>query len=244
MEFNRELADKMIDTLLPIIPRHFGKIQDIGEVVKQNEIEAAIGELDPLAEISYGASRMVIVSPNLEGVVIKIPFNGVFYLRYPQERHNLPFDEVYEFVKFVCYEYDDTCDYCEVELRKYQMIKEETPFARFFAKTEAFRPELTPVLGTILVQEESLPELFRTGNYKTSKKAEETASGMEDEVPMNSDWLALCIDEYGTDLVKDFFKYCEEEDDGSILEDCHDANYGYRIADRTPCIFDFASYFE
>ena len=251
MVYNRELAATFVKVLAKVIPQcYFGVVEGDGEPNEIEEIREAINKVDPSARIYNGASKIVIVSPELCGVVLKIPMFGYFRnrLTWTQIRDNqkagieIPFEEHYEFVPF-CGD-GSTNDYCELELKEYELIKSETEFARFLAETELFPTLDIPEayhLGTIIVQEETISEQNRFYDYKTSPRASKAAEEMEP--PMSYEWVALCIDEYGEDLVQDFFRYCDEED-STILEDCHDGNYGYRIEDKTPCIFDFSDFFN
>lgn len=233
MKFNEELANKFIDALLPVIPKKFGAISNQKPFsANYPDIVEAITAIDPHAAIHAGATRMVIVSPNLKGAVIKIPFNGY-----------------YESGMFL--EFYGTCearDYCEVELLKYQKVLAETSFgSRFLAETERFRPDVTDKLGVVLIQEEAVSEEDRICSYRTSEKAQKQAPKIHQDYYfffLKDEWLALCIDEYGSISVEDFLRYCNTQDEGEILDDCHEGNYGYRVKDGTPCIFDFASYME
>jgi hypothetical protein len=239
MNFNRTLANQFIDTLLDVVPKkRLGVYNEDGFPVFYYEILDSLQYFDPSVELHFGATKLVIVTPNLEGVVIKIPFLGRYYPRYNANWETSDPDENYEFCEYSGVD----SDYCAVELSKYEEVK-QAHLERFLAQTERFRPDASEILGTVLIQEETLAEVDRWEKYKTSKKASDTAQKMT-TAPMKTEWVALCIDEYGSDLVNDFFKYCDEEDDGTILEDCHAGNYGYRIADRTPCIFDFSSYLD
>ena len=73
MVFNNELVNNILDAVFPL-PENFGIILYANEY-EENEllqdIEYNIKQIDSTASIEYGMSKMVIMSPKLENIVIK-----------------------------------------------------------------------------------------------------------------------------------------------------------------------------
>ena len=234
MNFNKELANRFVKAISGVLPENFGVLDDTGEPICLFDIEDAITRVDPEATVQFGATKLVIISRNLQGVVLKIPFRGQWFPSAAYyEEEDWDFDDAYEFEPFVCE------DYCLEELNRYIKLKEKD-FAMFFSETEKFCEDLR--IGTVIVQEETITKGNTVSRYRASEKASRLSANMNTH--MDSLWVALCIDEYGEDLVKDFFAYCQDEDEDDLLSDCHCDNYGYRKKDRSPCILDFSGYRE
>lgn len=234
MNFNKELANRFVEAISDVLPEDFGVIDDTGEPICLFDIEDAITRVDPEATVQFGATKLVIISRNLQGVVLKIPFKGRWFpTAVYYEEEDWDFDEAYEFEPF------GYGDYCLEELNRYIKLKEKD-FAMFFSETEKLCDG--PSIGTVIVQEETVTKAQTVSRYRASEKASRLSANMN--TPMDSLWVALCIDEYGEDLVKDFFAYCRDEDEDDLLSDCHYDNYGYRKKDRSPCILDFSGYQE
>lgn len=234
MNFNKKLANRFVEAISGVLPENFGVLDDTGEPICLYDIEDAINRVDPDATVQFGATKLVIISRFLHGVVLKIPFRGRWFpTAVYYEEEDWDFDEAYEFEPFGCE------DYCLEELNRYIKLKEKD-FAMFFSKTEKLCED--PRIGTVIVQEETITKSNTVSRYRASEKASRLSANMN--TPMDSLWVALCIDEYGEDLVKDFFAYCRDEDEDDLLSDCHYDNYGYRKKDRSPCILDFSGYRE
>ncbi len=72
MEFEAKLIDKFLEVIFPL-PNNFGvtSYDDIGEELDiQYDIKNALHEIDELADISYGMSKLVITSPHLNNKII------------------------------------------------------------------------------------------------------------------------------------------------------------------------------
>lgn len=234
MNFNKELANRLVKAISKVLPENFGVLDDTDEPICLFDIDEAITKVDPDAYVQFGATKMVIISRNLQGVVLKIPFRGRWFPTAAYyEEEDWDFDEAYEFEPFGCE------DYCLEELNRYIKLKEKD-FAMFFSETEKLCEGSS--IGTVIVQEETITKAHTVSRYRASEKASRLSAKMK--TPMDSLWVALCIDEYGEDLVKDFFAYCRNEDEDDLLSDCHWDNYGYRKKDRSPCILDFSGYRE
>lgn len=243
LEFNTVLANKILVTLASQLEDTFSKGSGDEPSPAFYEIRYALEEIDPTIRIYCGATKMAIVTPKLNGVVIKVPFSGWYYATSLWEDDNYSYEERYGFERF-CGGGGKNCDdYCFLENEIYNSLI-EMDLTDFVAKTE--------VLGwignkCIIVQEEVISEQnnrqfhdYSCESEKASKELQEDFFSTE-EFP--DDFLALLVDKYGKEKCEQFFEYCEEEEGGAhILEDVHDANYGYRKKDGTPCLLDFCGY--
>ena len=63
MTFNSEIINKILDSIFPL-PEQFGLIDD-EEPIDFEIIQDEVFNIDPAANIFFGASKMVIVSPNI-----------------------------------------------------------------------------------------------------------------------------------------------------------------------------------
>lgn len=231
MNINYSLVDKILKTLFPL-PEDFGTKDDFEESYDPfgyYDILNRIEKADPEANVSYGATKLVIYSPSLGDVVIKIPFNG----QYDEEDYFIPFYHAHA---------EDTSDYCLSEYEKYRTL--------FLHGLECFlaRTILYAVWGnTRVFLQEFVREINCTDLQKihhSSAKSKELVKSLigNKRCPFNRDWLAQCIDNYGYSKVIDFLAYCENVDK-DILQDMHGGNYGYRT-NGTPAILDYCGYYD
>ena len=80
MTFNYKLINEILEAIFPL-PEDFGVIVDCDypdEPYGFSEIQETVLDIDPDASLEFGMSKLVIISPNFEGVVIKIPFSGFY----------------------------------------------------------------------------------------------------------------------------------------------------------------------
>ena len=80
MTFNHKLVDEFLEAIFPL-PEEFGVIcyeDENSEPVDFSFFQEAVWDVDPDATVCFGMSKIVIISPNLGNVVIKIPFNGYY----------------------------------------------------------------------------------------------------------------------------------------------------------------------
>ena len=118
MTFNHKLVDEFLEAIFPL-PKEFGVIccndDDESEPVDFSLFKEAIWNIDNKASIFFGMSKMVITSPNLGNVVIKIPFNGCYEEKY--------MGGGLKWSPFCWATGSDPMDYCLTEFEKYNRIR-------------------------------------------------------------------------------------------------------------------------
>ena len=253
MNFDRDVVDKMINTIPPILGETpFGLLID-GDNGPENpicfdEIQEQILNIDGDAEFRYGMSKLVIIAPSLKDIVIKIPFSGVYdkyYDDYDKSHKDITyFDEdlyEYDFSAFENARTKDKADYCTVEYEKYQKLK-DLNFEIFVAET-AFYTTLSNGIK-VYIQEKaySSEDDPNWSNRKSTQRSHNLARHWsEDEgITIDTEWVGLCIDKYGEKKTKEFLDYCNYKDP-IIISDCHCGNIGYRM-DGSPLIIDYSGF--
>lgn len=238
MVYNRNLVDGIVKAIFPL-PERFGLTVDFdwGETILKelDDIKKKILRVDPEVEVRFGMSKIVFISPNLKGVVIKIPFNGYFL---KTEKDN---DDSYEWYPFESAPGTDSSDYCYTEYEKYLELK-NIGLSQFVAETEYFKA-IDEV--KIFVQEKVISSADNEYDYNASFNSKQIATEWDkDNIFSFSDteWIANCIDKYGEEKTKNFLFYCTNEDT-DICEDAHHHNYGYR-ANGTPAFLDYSNYLD
>lgn len=254
MNFDKNVVDKMINTLPPILGETpFGLLydeEDGGPTVPIcfNEIQEQILDIDGEAEFKFGMSKLVIIAPSLKDIVIKIPFHGIYdkyYDDYDKHKDIVYFDEdlyEYGFTQFNSARVKDRSNYCAVEYDRYQKLK-KLNLDKFVAET-AFYTTLSNGIKVYLQEKaySSEDDPDWTERKSTQRSRNLARHWSEDEgITINTEWIGLCIDKYGEKKTKKFLDYCNYTDP-VIIADCHTGNIGYR-ADGTPLILDF-SWFE
>lgn len=238
MTFNNQLVDKFLDAVFPL-PAQFGVSEDdMPDCICF--FESAVKEVDPAAYVKYGVSKIAILSPNLNGIVIKIPFNGFYYYEYNEDGDDEEAEDIEVWEPFCWANGSDESDYCLAEYEKYQKLKTQ--------KLDCFVAEViyykTIDNTRIFLQEEITPdhELNHNSLKKPSKKSRKIADKWyrKRKFDINPNWIASCLDKYGQAKVKRFLKYCNTVDE-DILEDAHSGNFGYR-KNGTPCILDYSNF--
>lgn len=237
MTFNHQLVNRFLEAIFPL-PRQFGVLlseNENPEPINFLSFEKAIHGVDCKASISFGMSKIVILSPNLGNVVIKIPFNGYFDEYYSCAED----EEVTEWQPFSWAPGPDGSDYCLAEYEKYKRLK-VYGLDCFVAKIYHYKT----INGIrIFLQEKVIPENDMCIINRPSHNSQNIADRWRDEgkfYRVNSKWIANCLDKYGKSKVERFLNYCKNID-LDILEDAHGANFGYREND-TPCILDYSNY--
>lgn len=255
MNFDRNVVDKMINTLPPILGETpFGLLIDEDDrsapenPICFNEIQEQILDIDGEAEIKYGVSKLVIITSLLKDTVIKIPFQGVYYKHYDDydKKHKdiVYFDEdlyEYGFTPFSYARSKDRTNYCEVEWERYKKLKKMN-LDKFVAET-AFYTILSNGIKVYLQEKaySNKDDPNWTKRRSTQKSHNLARHWSEDEgITINTEWIGLCIDKYGEEKTKAFLDYCNYKDP-IIISDCHDGNIGYR-GDGTPLIIDYSGF--
>lgn len=223
MTFNYNAVDKILTAIFPL-PEEFGL--DDGKPLNFKLMQNQIKRVDACARINFGVSKMVIISPNFNNIVIKIPFNGEF-------------DEEFEWFPFKWANSSDHSDYCLAEYEKYRQLK-TYGLNCFVAKTFPYKT----IDGIrIFIQEKVIPEEeMCSSEFIPSLKSKELARKWKEEGQSIFDtfWFANCLDKYGQSKVQRFLYYCNNID-LDILEDIHEGNYGYR-ENGTPVILDYSNF--
>lgn len=229
MVFNHELVNEILDAIFPL-PDEFGVAlsEDYDpEPSSLSSLEAAVHDIDEDASILFGMSKLVITSPNLENVVIKIPFNGYY-------------DEYKEWNDFRWAPGSDPSDYCLAEYEKYRRLKTYR-LDCFVAKIFHYKT----ISGVyVFIQEKVTPKCDLYFKYKASAKSQNLAKEWykERKFDIDPEWIANCLDKYGKSKVERFLYYCANID-LDILEDAHSGNFGYRN-NETPVILDYSNYLD
>lgn len=260
MNFNRELALKLVNAVFDMIPEDY----QFGPVCEDDQIPTNFKmiydeakKVDVDVKLHYGISKLVIISPHLGNYVIKVPFNGMYEENYD---YGCSKEDGCNYSCCCCGsckygikpDYKDCwCDYsnadsptgwnyCDAEWQKYKNLR-KVGLDCFVAKTYPF----IEIGGfKCFIQEVATAEDDADGNetsrvtVASRKKAESLNS--EFHCDLDEDWLGLCVEIFGANKVRRFMKYVEEKDP-EILNDMHSGNYGYR-PNGTPCILDFASF--
>ena len=224
MTFNHNAVDKILTAIFPL-PEEFGLDNDT-KPINFSLIQNQIKTVDACAHINFGISKMAIISPNFNNIVIKIPFNGEF-------------DNNAEWLPFEWASGSSSSDYCLAEYEKYCRLK-TYGLDCFVAKTIKYK---TIDNVRIFIQEKVIPqEDTYSLDFIPSLKSKELARRWQEEGQSIFDtfWFANCLDKYGQSKVQRFLYYCNNID-LDILEDTHEGNYGYR-ENGTPVILDYSSF--
>lgn len=234
MTFDREKIDAILNNIFPL-PKEFGSVNyDYEfEVINENILRQAIFEVDPFAYICYGASKLVIISPKIKNIVIKIPFNGTYY--------SIEEDGSIVWEPFHWAPGSDNTDYCLAEYEKYCRLK-TYGLDCFVAKTCYYK---TIDNVRIFLQEKVILNSESCySNAFPSEKSKSIAQNWwaEGVICIDPEWIASCLDKYGKSKVERFLWYCNNID-LDILEDAYSSNIGYR-ENGTPVIADYSNFLE
>ena len=237
MVFNYNMVNKIIEALPPLA-ENFGIIYyENGDDVHlypiyEEEFEYRLRQVDSSIRIEYGASKLVITSPKLDGVVIKIPFSG-YYSTY-EEDETFPEWEPFRYASGT-----KENDYCFAEYEKFKALKKQG-LDCFVAKTFLYKTISTNT--AVFIQEAITPLGYLWKPRIPSKESKDLAKKIKEEreISISSDWIANCLDYYHQSKVERFFSYCQDVD-LDILGDMHYQNYGYR-RNGTPAILDFSDF--
>lgn len=202
--------------------------------------EHIIPYLEGRYEICHGVSKVVLV-PDEGDYVIKIPFNGTYESCYDD---NGDFEDEF-WTEF--YQAPEECgwDYCATEVEIYEKAKEHN-IECFFAKTEFLCTSKN--YHPIYIQEKVRtrygfdsdlvkPSEKSLKDYKEKYKNDFNSGG----VFKDNDWVALCLDKYGMEIIKKFSDFLYNNP--NVNYDMHTDNYGFRL-DKTPCLIDFSGWCE
>jgi hypothetical protein len=260
MNFNRELALKLVNTVFDMMPEdcQFGPVCGNDQTPTNFEmIYDEVKKVDEDADVHYGISKLVIISPHLGNYVIKVPFNGMYEENYD---YKCTLDGGCPYSCGSCYHCEHSiepdpneywCDYsnadsptgwnyCDAEWKKYKNLR-KIGLDCFVAKIYPF----VEINGfKCFIQEIAVAE-NNTNGSETSRvtvASRKKAESLNNEFycDLNEDWLGLCIEIFGAKKVRRFMEYARYTDH-DILADMHSGNYGYR-PNGTPCILDFASF--
>lgn len=215
-----EVIEKIM-TLLNI-PDDFGMNPDEYEIDEEEYYAEMMQEDFPGAKALHGASKFVIVIPDLP-YVIKIPFNGSYqdgeFYYFERAHRNAP------------------SDYCYAEWRKY-IDAESVGLECFLAKIDYYDADPNGI--PYYYQEKVLSARQYNGKEASRASYEKVNSLCADQMICDEDWLARAIDYYGEELVTKFIDYVNYIDT-DIGADLHSNNYGYR-ENGEPVILDYSGW--
>lgn len=218
--FNEDFANKMLAALCPL-PEYFGRDRNS---ICDTAIDSWFFRHGFNASIKYGASKLVILSPEFGDSVLKISFKGYF-----------DYDDWW--MPFECAPGSDPTDYCQAEYEKYKKLK-ELNLDCFVAETSPYK-----TIGDVkvFIQEKITPydEIIDCSFDHPTNDSMKLAEKYCPSSSLDLTWIANCFDCYGTSKVRDFFDYCDKDHD--ILNDFYETNYGYR-KDGTPALLDFSNF--
>lgn len=188
--------------------------------------------------VYHGVSKMAIV-PNDSKYVVKVPFNGSWYTEeyYDEDTDTYEYSEEASFKEFwnandIDADGANHWDYCENELIKYERAA-DAGFEMFLAETRFYGyKENHPIY-----LQEKVIEFF---NYRSRRSASDDSRKKASSLDccVTPDWLALAIDWYGYEKVKDFFKFAKEQ---KMDRDLHGGNIGFTENGR-PVLLDWAGW--
>ena len=235
LKYNKAAVDELIEAIYPYLNEYFEET---------TPLYSAVENFDHDAQLYHGVSKIAIECPQFNGVVVKISKRGQYFIMDREDGQD------YEWAPFICAKDGaDGDDYCLAEYNKYLALKEQG-LDSFVAETVLHSSfEKDGVIFNIFVQEMVL-SYVDCYDYPIPSKESCTAAKEyqnEDDLVENvvcgfaEDWIANCIDYYGQDKLNDFLTYCCEIDP-DIREDNHEANYGYRVSNKTPCILDYSNF--
>lgn len=239
-EFNKHIVNLILEKIFPL-PKNFGiTLEEGGESVEPTaywNIRRKLMSIDPMIELYFGVSKLVIDSTLLPNIVIKIPFNGLY--EYEFNERTGKFSELV-WKPFTGATFISPSDYCLKECEKFNELKKEKLHC-FIAETHLFK---TVDNINIFIQEKirRLKEVhdIPKASKETKKIIQNLYANGDLDIDINTIWFAKSINDYGENKVKHFLDYCNNID-FDILEDIHDDNIGYRL-NGTPCIFDYSSF--
>lgn len=189
-----------------------------------------------------GCTKAVFVPSDTHRMVLKVPYNVNFF--YGDDEENPIVDPFRN-----AGNEDNGWDYCEREFTLYEDMVEKG-FGMFFAETRFYG--YTDNGYPLYLQEQATTfrnsDIEVTGDYKvesfnfvTTKRKEGDSRLTNEYRIFMTEWIAKAIDFYGKELVDNFLKVILKS---SISEDMHLSNYGYRTTDGSPCLIDWASFYE
>ena len=203
-----------------------------------------VRSIDKDADIRFGMSKMAIIAPSLEGVVIKIPFSGTYEYFDESYGFNDPIDTLFVTdeldYKYYYEPFTEHEDYCKLEYQKYKQLyrKNLDPFVA------ATRPYGTSAGFEVYIQEEIITnEYAKASSLRRPSRASKSIAAQitnNSTIAIDKEWLANCVESYGENMTKRFIHYCEFTD-YSIVKDLHMGNLGYR-KDGTACICDYTGF--
>lgn len=187
---------------------------------------------------NYGCSKLVFKPPNAS-YVIKTPLTGYY-----------SDDKEYIYSDFTGAKGSKPNDYCNAELELYQSIKEtHSDILCFFAETayigcnkqgKPFYAQEKVIPAFYYEDDDNEELLLRPSEASKVFVADRIRHNDKDYNNFDAQWLALALDYYGDQKLKNLFNYLASNKD--LSNDLHTQNYGYRVSDGSPCILDFSGF--
>lgn len=212
------------------IPAEFGQDEEDWDDMN-GSISFVADQLSENDEFRTGASRFVIIGK--EDYVIKIPFNGMFC--YDEDDYD---EEAGEYSQMRFVEFTGCADYCAREAILYEEAV-EAGCGKIFADT--IYAGCTRDGSSEIYKQEKIFTTYGDDETERTPSAKSSATVRSNRVDsykwrkFPDDWLALAIDWYGEEMVKNLIDF------SVALEDLHYENIGYRF-DGSPVIFDYAGW--
>lgn len=237
------IEDEIVNRILDIIDKKDIRVPEVfcneDYMEFEDEMRDVLWAEGIEATFSQGASKFVIV-PADSDYVIKIPFNfcgdedDAEYCR----THD-GYDEYEE-----CHPFH--CNYCDEETEIYEKAK-DWEIEDAFSELDMIRT--TNTMQWFYVQEKVVPicDLYEENFTKIkspiniSKDSEEKYRKFNcDDSSLNPTFVKAMIEFFGIDFVKQFMDFLYD----CNVSDLHDGNYGFRLSDGKPVLFDYGGYHE
>lgn len=184
--------------------------------------------------IDNGVSKMVIIPEN-EDFVIKIPFNGMYEYEWDDEEEDYDWENP-SFDYFIGAEAPDVTDYCWNEMLTIEKAQ-EAGFGGLFPNMEF----LMCYNGIRFYIQEKVRTSRAFHPVGLSQDSRDAANSLNMHYQCgSSEWRAAIIEAYGTDFWVNFVNWDDENQIGT-LTDMHSMNYGYDM-DGSPIILDASGF--
>ena len=196
----------------------------------------SVHEINVDAEVRHGISKAVVNDPDLD-VVVKVPFFAIYYDVDGEFDENGTY-QVTEIDKTPIEE-----NYCELEAFIYNEMPSE--FKIFFAET--IELDESHYIQEKCVAYEDINENYATSKKKLEEYNKKYATKFSHKGRLfTASFMLDLIKTYGEQKVYDFLAFLYEDEliGGTVLQDMHVGNYGYRKSDGTPCIIDYSGWSE
>lgn len=202
---------------------------------EDNFTDYFIKEVPEDCNYNYGASKLVII-PEHEDYVIKIPFNCVYNEDYTalddKQEEWLYFQNAY-----YCRQEVYGWDYCEAEVEYYEEAA-DWGVEKYFAETRYIGDcHGWPIY--IQPKCEAMEDTRRSHSHTLEEydSIQEKADSVNQHGIRDRDFLCDLFKDAGVDTVSLLFQFIDE-----MLNDLHSGNYGYFEGTTDACLLDYAGW--